>query len=642
MIEDSISFGLPVPWSGETFEADAVGPINYLVGPNGSGKSRFATALLTQLQNRGRGARFLGADRLREMAYPKALEKYWGDNFAGGYAKSSIGALREAGAEGSGIDTIFLLEERMDLRIRIEGTLSHLFGRDVLLEWDSGNLVPKAVRRETSQSYRLDRDECHGIKELFVLLTHLYDLRHEYLIVDEPELNLHPQYQAFFMQEVRKVAGNPAYDAKKKVVFLITHSPFILDLRREADFKSVISFDLDYSVPRQVARTSPHVSSAVISSGRVNAHHKQLFFCDNPVFVEGHHDVMMVEALMEARRASVAAAGSCVIDCGGAGEVNHFLTLCQALAKDAHFVYDLDSLFLGQLRRCISGDNKVQGLLAAAGVGPSIVTYLGKLDQLLTELIDTLLTTTLGGPLEGLEKLFDGFSKDKRKQWNKDQLSKARAAVMMVIGTYRDEVQCIAIPGAVEDIEGRWGTILGTLLEKRIHVLPAGPIERYLPSFGGDLFAPSANAKRKAVECELKVLQGMQESEKSSRETALKDRYGQLYEVVERLPSKAEVDLDASLRAHVSDYVHELQKTMKANPELTAVDIQGHMNGQPLAKSGVVSLNELKLAADGRFEATLSLPEMFGHGLRTLHVDSDTTIWNMRPFMETEPDGASI
>ena len=209
-----------------------------------------------------------------------------------------------------------LLEDRLDLRIRVEATLSHFFGRDVALEWHSGNLVPKAVRQKTGESYRLDRDECHGIKELLVLLTHLYDEEHEYLIIDEPELNLHPQYQAFFMQEVRKVTGKKSASGNTKIVFLITHSPFILDLRSDVDVRSVISFDLEYSVPRQVACVSPDVTSALVESGRLNAYHKQLFFSDNPVFVEGHHDALLVEALMEARGVSAAAAGSCVIDSG--------------------------------------------------------------------------------------------------------------------------------------------------------------------------------------------------------------------------------------------------------------------------------------------------------------------------------------
>ena len=333
MIEERISIDLPTPWPGGTFETELVGSINYLVGPNGSGKSRFAAKLLGQFTARSLRARLLGTDRLREMANPGRIGRYFGDKFAAGYAKNTFDQLRQAGGEGSGVDTVLLLEDRLDLRIRIEATLSHLFGRDVVLDWDSGNLVPKAVRRNSGESYRLDRDECHGIKELFVLLTHLYDDQHDYLIVDEPELNLHPQYQAFFMQEVRRITGRGGAAGNAKIVFLITHSPFILDLRSDDDVRSIISFDLKYSVPRQVARESPDVTSGLVATGRLNAHHKQLFFADDPVFVEGHHDALIVESLMEARGVSAAAAGSCIIDCGGVAEATHYLKLCQALER---------------------------------------------------------------------------------------------------------------------------------------------------------------------------------------------------------------------------------------------------------------------------------------------------------------------
>ena len=139
----------------------------------------------------------------------------------------------------------------MDLLIQVEGTLSHLFNREIILDWDSGRLVPKARRRGDNVQYRLDREECHGIKELLVLLTHLYDEQTQYLIIDEPELNLHPQYQAFFLEEVRKVAGNPSTDSNRKALFLVTHSPFILDLKSTDDLKAIISFDLEYTIPKQ-------------------------------------------------------------------------------------------------------------------------------------------------------------------------------------------------------------------------------------------------------------------------------------------------------------------------------------------------------------------------------------------------------
>ena len=641
MIEKRISIDLPPPWSGGTFEAELVGPINYLVGPNGSGKSRFAAQLLRQFRAHSLTARLLGTDRLREMANPGMLGPHFGDNFAAGYKKSSFAALRSAGAEGSGVDTVLLLEERLDLRIQIEATLSHLFGRDVVLEWDSGNLVPKAVRRNSGESYRLDRDECHGIKELFVLLTHLYDDRHACLIVDEPELNLHPQYQAFFMEEVRRIAGREGAAGTAKIVFLVTHSPFILDLRSDDDVRSVISFDLEYSVPRQVARVSPDATSVLVATGRLNAHHKQLFFADGPVFVEGHHDALILESLMEARGVSAAAAGSCIIDCGGVAEVTHYLELCQALGKKAHFVCDLDSLFRGRLRSCIGDDNAIRSLLACAGVGGHFARYVGELDQLLTDLIDALLGRSLDGELKPLGQYLGRFP-DMRRKWNKDQLAKARVAVMTAIDVNRAAVVLEVAEDAVTDIEGRWRTLLTTLAEKNIHVLPGGTIERYLPSFSGNLFDPSPEAKQNAVQAELRELQGIRhQTAARDRDAALAERFGALYGVVRNLPSKEPVDFDDVLRRHLSDYVHELQKVVALNPDWDGDRIDLHMRQRPLQESGVVRLDSFQRAAAGRFNATIGVSERVGVGRRCLDVTADTTIGNMGEFRGTDRGGAA-
>lgn len=628
MIDEKINIALPAPWSGGTFMAQMVGPINYLVGPNGSGKSRFAAELLNQLNARSKRVRLLGTDRLSDMANPGTLGSYFGDHFGSGYAKSHFNAFREAGAQGSGIDTIFLLEDRMDLRIRIEATLSHLFDRDVFLEWDSGNLLPKAVRREGGESYRLDRDECHGIKELLVLLTHLHDHQHDFLIIDEPELHLHPQYQAFFMEEVRKVAGAPSDSPYKKVVFLITHSPYILDIRTEEDVQSIIAFDLHYSVPKQITSTAPEVSSTIVATGRSNAHHKQLFFSDNPVFVEGHHDALIVEGLMEARRVSAAAAGSCIIDCSGVEEVNHYLKLCYVLGKVAHFVYDLDSLFKGRLRSCIGDDDSISSILASAGIGTNFGQYVGDLDKCLTEVIDLLLTKSLGGDLEPLGNFFSKLGED-RKQWNKEKLARARVAVMTVFSQSRDEVTSIVPQHTVEEIEGRWRKILEILADKNIHVLPGGTIERYLPHFAGDVLNPSPNAKGNAVAAELKELQRISEFEYATREASLVSRYGKLYGIVKMLPSKTAVDFEGVLRRHLSDYVHELQKTVKTNPEWKHEQIESRMRNHPLSESGIVALKSLQPDANGQFHATIAISEVLGRGRRVVDVCSDTTIMNM-------------
>jgi predicted ATP-dependent endonuclease of OLD family len=165
------------------------------------------------------------------------------------------------------------------------------------------------------------------------MLTHLYNDEYHYLIIDEPELNLHPQFQAYFMQEVRNAAGDPT--TGRKVVILVTHSPFILDFKTVDDVKAVMSFDINRAVPRHI-QNIPVAASERISSliPRLNVHHKQLFFSDNPIFVEGILDAQMIQMIQECRSVSVAAAGSCVIDAGGNEEVNKYLELCSAFGKE--------------------------------------------------------------------------------------------------------------------------------------------------------------------------------------------------------------------------------------------------------------------------------------------------------------------
>lgn len=211
---------------------------------------------------------------------------------------------------------------------------------------------------------------------------------------------------------------------------------------------------------------------------------------------------------------------------------------------------------------------------------------------------------------------------------------------MTEISRNRNEIVSIVPEQTVEDIEGRWQKILVILAEKNIHVLPGGTIERYLPCFAGDLLAPKPDAKQNAVAAELKELQSIRESDDLSREKTLVDRYGELYRVVRKLPSKAQVEFDGVLRRFLSDYIHELQKIVEANPDWGHKQVEGHMCSHPLPKSGVVSLQSFQRGANGRFEGKIGISEVLGGGRRLVEVCSDTTIGNMPALRQAEPDGA--
>jgi predicted ATPase len=105
VINKILSFDLPIPWKQKKFETSQIGSINFLVGPNGSGKSKFAEALRSHIGN----ARMLGTDRLSGMEQTNALKGLYGDHFASGLAKNHFSYFKNAGQQGSGIDTIVLL-----------------------------------------------------------------------------------------------------------------------------------------------------------------------------------------------------------------------------------------------------------------------------------------------------------------------------------------------------------------------------------------------------------------------------------------------------------------------------------------------------------------------------------------------------
>ncbi len=629
MHTQTLSFALPAPWNQATFTTTKLGYVNFLVGPNGSGKSRFAAALRGQLGN----SRLLGTDRLSGMEQNSSLRSIFGDHFSAGLSKDHFGQLKSAGQQGMGIDTIVLLEERMDLRIQVEATLSHLFDRRIRLEWDSGRLQAFASVGLTGQSYRLDRDECHGIKELFVLLTHLYNDEHPYLIIDEPELNLHPQYQAFFMQEVRKVAGPPSPGSTKKIVFLITHSPFILEFRSIEDVKSVISFSSSHDVPRQLFDIDEGATNRLTSLvPRLNVHHKQLFFSDNPIFVEGILDAQLLANLQEARGVSVAGAGSCIIDAGGCEEVNRYLELCILLGKNAHFVYDLDSLFSGNLRACVRDDQSIQNFLASAGVGTDFSRYCGELDRELTRTIDALLApppTTAAGELVSYLR-----SLGAREVWQGKTLARARVAVLTAISRFRADVVSLVGAAAVANVEGRLAQLIQVLRLKQVHLLGGGTLERYLPSYMGNAYVIPDDQKRLAVAAELDYLSTQR------TDAELQSRYTDLYTACSLLPAKVKVDVDTVLKDYLSKFIHELQSSLVANPQWELPQLKIHLANVQRNTAKVLTVVYLNRPAPRQFHAQIRIASMLGGNARLVNV-SDKTNAGMGEFDLVSVAGAA-
>lgn len=302
----------------------------------------FAEQLKQKCNNSGLKARYLNAERLA------GHEKQNYGNFGFSRLSEGFNILQsqeyhdQGNIFGLSSDSIMTLKEKLDVRVKIEATLSQLFGRSIRLAEEGGNLKPMVQRFQGGNEYKLKENECHGLKELITLLTTLYDDGNNCLIIDEPELHLHPQFQSFFLQEIRQIAGDPRVDPQKKMFLLITHSPYFVDIRTIEDLKNCIVFQPD-RIPAFIDQMDGDDEWKVKRLlPRLNTHHKQFFFASNPIFVEGYRDQQLFTLIQEKRGKLLGASGSCIIDVGGKEDLDLFYRLCKKLNIDAKFITDLD------------------------------------------------------------------------------------------------------------------------------------------------------------------------------------------------------------------------------------------------------------------------------------------------------------
>lgn len=319
MITVETKVRLPFLWGRAVFKKSYWNQINLIVGPNGSGKTLLAEEICRQFEEKGYKVDFLRSERLNQE---EILSK---------------------------------LKEDFAIREKIEEVLSNMFGKTIRFEETvEGRFVPIVVNKAWGVEYNLKEGECHGLKEILTLLVALYGFGSSVLILDEPELHLHPQFQSFFMNEIRKaVSQNP-----ERIIFLITHSPYFIDLRFAEDLVGVVVCHVN-RVPTSIEYMSEKDEILLRRFlPRFNTYHKQFFFSDNQIFVEGYTDQQMFTNLLGCVDNHYGTAGTGVIDVGGKDELGVFFKVCSLLGTDGRIITDLDSLFAGKLRDVVCEDER--------------------------------------------------------------------------------------------------------------------------------------------------------------------------------------------------------------------------------------------------------------------------------------------
>lgn len=558
MIQIPCEIALPQLWdAGATFTKNAWGYLNFLVGPNGSGKTLFADQLKQRCEQvQGLRTRYVSAERLTGLEKENTPWQHAQGVFFQGFDIGRAEQIRSYGVQAGYVaDAFFILRDKADVRLRVQAILSTLFGRRIRFAEEGGFLRPKIQRVSGGGEYSLRESECHGLKEILTLLTTVYDDAQNCLIIDEPELHLHPQFQTFFLAEVRRLAGNPLEDATKKCFFLITHAPTILDVRTIDEIRNCLVFR--EGAPPVIFEPSNQGEENFLKRflPRLNTHHKQFFFSSRPIFVEGYTDQQLFSLIEYTRGKMLGANGASFIDVGGKSEQEFFFRLTRRLGIQSHVISDLDVLTNGRLRDAVSEDPNCQRYMADNGLGANLMDGIATLVRSL----DAVVAAAAASGNADVQEL-------KTFLLSNADAHKKRYAVLAELLNHGERLRA-ALP-EVHDfdfIEGRVSQLRNACACAGVHLHAAGELENTLASYAGNAFDVSDAAKQKAFETERDFILT------PATKQQVEQRYAPLVPLLDAAVGEAEIDLKSHVSFAIAEVIGKIQLAF-ARGELVNLD----------------------------------------------------------------------
>jgi len=324
--------------------------ITTLVGPNGSGKTRALRAIKSTLTATGRieahnrRVHFLSAGRSSPFESFRArvnLPNYMDDNDA---AIGHVQFLNQWWDYESVTGDLIVLDSRPDLKLKVEARLQQLFDRSVELKWMQNGMAIRITSVMGGDSYAANY-EASGILQLVALLSAIHNDDIGALLIDEPEISLHPQHQAFLLEEMEQVAGDPS-DAKKKLIVMATHSATMLPLRRIDELPKIAFFTSVRQAPAQIAPDADILKRAKLAAlvARLGTTHRTAMFAEHILLVEGPSDEIVTSQLARKLGLRLLARNAQILPVTGKGEFIEAAKLFQLMSKRVALLADLDAL----------------------------------------------------------------------------------------------------------------------------------------------------------------------------------------------------------------------------------------------------------------------------------------------------------
>lgn len=473
-----------------SFSIQVSQPITVLIGPNGTGKTQSLRGIKSGLMGcplNGKVVRYLSSGRNSPFeAFRSAIDGPGYMNNGPAYVGRRDLVDNWWGAESVTGD-ILELNSRPDLLLKVESRLQTLFGKSLSLEWSQHGLQVGFNQISGGNKYYANV-EASGLLHLISMLAALYHEKIFALIIDEPEISLHPQLQAFFMQEVSKYAGDPITDSSKKLIILATHSASTLPVRKISDLTNLVIFTEKNTPPVQILPNDDVLKNRKLAAliSRLSENHKNAFFAESVLLVEGPSDETIVSGLSVELDHSLLGGNAQVVPVTGKGAFPDAIKLFQLAGKRVVVLADLDAYVDAPSLINLFSDNPL-GRRVAVNRGYERLNH-----------IDSGLRTNLSDFVEKYWPVLETHTTSHSYWLNKDSeeptsLAKKRSVVAGMFSIDENKIEDIDCRNEWCSIKTRISVLFDALEETGCFILRKGTVEDYYQvNYQGDIGKPSA------------------------------------------------------------------------------------------------------------------------------------------------------
>lgn len=541
--------------------------ITILVGPNGSGKTRALRSIQKALFNHGPSTahvRFLPAGRSGPIERFRAATNSPG---VGSRESEPHYGQRNYSANWHQIESVvgdvLNLDQRLDLRIKVETRLQQLFGRGIDFQWGQNGLHMSFTAMSSDARYHSGL-EASGITQLVSLLAAIYDDTIKTLIIDEPEISLHPQLQAFILEEMESVAGDWADLGKKRIV-ISTHSPSFLPLRSLDDLPNIIFFGGDADC-RQIDPADNLLEASKLKDfvARTSLSHRQALFAERIFLVEGPSDEIVAARIARRLGLKIEARNTQILPALGKGEFHDARKLFAKVGMKVTVLADLDAL---------ADDNGLVNDFSGSAGADEIANGMGHksliaLDSNLRSELANLITANIAA-IDAVVGVYPYWSDKKDSEVKRRRCTLAQ--MLTDPSKFTDE-----LGAKMNGLATRYRALLDGLEELGCFFLRRGAIENYYAELSSDAGKParaSAEANRLATLAPERIA----------------TEYPELVRALRRAAPGRNIDESEILRRKLAAALGAIFQSLK--PTSTSGQIEGFASSELLGIKGLFSFD---------------------------------------------------